>query len=291
MNAESRGSSRRRVVEFLMNPSWNPAHPGDRDHRAQRGARQRALSDKRYGVIYADPLWRSNPMAWRRVEVTVALKPAHEHSYRLSAYERKANDFYPTPSDLAVSLALGLPRLGLDLPRVALDPCGGDGALRSSLLPFGVDVRLTDLYPDMYPAADSYVTSQPADAAEPEQLCHALKLAGSDCTAIITNTPHNTDEACAIVRNLVALVEGRKVEFAAALFRSIWGAEPGRLPYLNRPSFFGEILCCLRPRWIAGSQGSPMHAYAWYVWRKEPRSGPSLKVRVARREAIATPAK
>ena len=25
-----------------------------------------------------------------------------------------------------------------------------------------------------------------------------------------------------------------------------------------------------------------MHAYAWYVWRKEPRSGPSFKVRVGR---------
>ena len=30
-----------------------------------------------------------------------------------------------------------------------------------------------------------------------------------------------------------------------------------------------------------------MHAYAWYVWRKEPRSGPSLKVRVGRHETIA----
>ena len=30
-----------------------------------------------------------------------------------------------------------------------------------------------------------------------------------------------------------------------------------------------------------------MHAYAWYVWRKEPRRGPSLKVRVGRHETIA----
>ena len=77
------------------------------------------------------------------------------------------------------------------------------------------------------------------------------------------------------------------LNFVAALFRSIWGAEPGRLAYFNRPSFFGEILCCWRPRWIVGSTGSPMHAYAWYVWRKEPRSGPSLKVRVGKSEAIA----
>ena len=218
--------------------------------------------------------------------MTTAFKLTRDHNYRLSVYQRTANDFYPTPSDLAISLALGLPRLGLDLPRVALDPCGGDGALRRSLAPFRVDVKLTDLYPEMYPTADSYVASQPLDASEPEHLKFAFELAGSDCTAIITNTPHNTDEACAIVSNLVALVEEQRVEFAAVLFRSIWGAEPGRLPYLNRPSFFGEILCCWRPRWIVGSQGSPMHAYAWYVWRKEPRSGPSLKVRVGKSEAI-----
>jgi hypothetical protein len=73
---------------------------------------------------------------------------------------------------------------------------------------------------------------------------------------------------------------------ADSQFRAIWGAEPGRLVYLNRPSFFGEILCCWRPRWIPGTKKSPMHAYAWYVWRKEPRSGPSLKVRVGKSETI-----
>ena len=218
--------------------------------------------------------------------MTTAPKPAREHSYRLSVYQRRANDFYPTPSELAISLALGLSRLGLDLPRIALDPCGGDGALRHGLAPFGADVRLTDLYPDKYPGADGYVTNRALDASDPEHLTHAFRLAGAGCTAIITNTPHNTDEACAIIENLIALVEEQQVEFAAALFRSIWGAEPGRLAYLNRPSFFGEILCCWRPRWIAGSQGSPMHAYAWYVWRKDPRSGPSLKVRVGKSETI-----
>ena len=142
--------------------------------------------------------------------MTIVLKPAHPHNYRSSAYERKANDFYPTPSELAISLALGLTRLGLDLPRIALDPCGGDGALRRSLMPFGVDVRLSDLYPERHPEADGYVTSQPLDASEPEHLRNAFELAGPACTAIITNTPHNTAEACAIVRNLVALAEGNR---------------------------------------------------------------------------------
>jgi hypothetical protein len=218
--------------------------------------------------------------------MTIALKQAPQHGYRVSAYQRKENDFYPTPSDVATSLAPGLSRLGLDLPRVALDPCGGNGALRRCLRPFGVDVRLSDLYPETYPA-DGYVTRQPLDAADPEHLKYAFELAGSDCAAIITNTPHSTKEASAIIENLIALVEGQSVDFAAALFRSIWGAEPGRLHLLNRQSFPGEILCCWRPRWIAGSEGSPMHAYAWYVWRKKPHSGPSFKVRVGKHELIA----
>jgi hypothetical protein len=188
--------------------------------------------------------------------MTIVLKPAHPHNYRSSAYGRRDNDFYPTPADLVASLPLGLSRLGLGLPRAALDPCGG-GALRRGLAPFGVDVQLSDLYPERYRGADGYVTSQPLDASDPEHMRCALELAAPNCTAIITNTPHNTDEAYAIVTNLVALVEGQQVDFAAALFRAIWGAEPGRLPYLNRPSFYGEILCCWRPRWIAGSQGSP----------------------------------
>jgi hypothetical protein len=217
--------------------------------------------------------------------MTLALKPPRPHNYRLSAYERKENDFYPTPPDLAVSLALGVARLGLDLPPVALDPCGGDGALRRYMAPFGVDVRLSDLYPDMYPAADGYVTREPLDASESEYLRYAFELAGPSCTAIITNTPHNTKEACTIVKNMIDLVEGQHVDFVAALFRSIWGAEPRRLPYLNRPAFYGEILCCWRPRWIEGSEGSPMHAYTWYVWRKTPRSGPSLKIRIGKAEA------
>jgi hypothetical protein len=177
--------------------------------------------------------------------------------------------------------------LDIQLPRAALDPCGGDGALRRCLAPSGVDARLSDLYREMYATAEGYVTRELLDASDVENLTHAFGLAGAGCTAIVTNTPHNTKEACAIIKNLIALVEGQDVEFVATLFRSIWVAEPGRLPYLSRPSFYGEILCCWRPRWIAGSEGSPMHAYAWYVWRKTLRSGPSLKVRIGRDELMA----
>jgi hypothetical protein len=143
--------------------------------------------------------------------MTTILKPARQHNYRLSAYERKENDFYPTPSDLAAGLALGLSQLELELPKTAVDPCGGDGALRRSLASFGVGVRLSDLYPEKYLAASGYVTREPLDACDPEHLRLSLERAGLACRAVITNTPHNTFEACAIVSNLIALVEGQQV--------------------------------------------------------------------------------
>jgi hypothetical protein len=66
-------------------------------------------------------------------------------------------------------------------------------------------------------------------------------------------------------RDLSADVDFSAPSNCRPLFSAIWGAEPGRLLYFNRPSFFGEILCCWRPRWIAGTKKSPMHAYAWYI--------------------------
>jgi hypothetical protein len=99
--------------------------PTDRDHRAlcmaekrarraqfeaELGERQRTLPEKRHGVIYADLPWRFEPTGKRRLEMVTALKPAGQHSYRLSAYERKPNSFYAGASDAAVSLLLGLPR-------------------------------------------------------------------------------------------------------------------------------------------------------------------------------------
>jgi hypothetical protein len=212
---------------------------------------------------------------------------AQKHGYRLSDYERQDSDFYPTPAELSTALALGLPQLGVRLPRIALDPCGGDGALRRGLASFGINVRLTDLYPERHSTAEGYVTHELLDAGHAESLRFSLELAGPHCRAIITNSPHNTEDAMDIVKNLIALVEEGRLDFATALFRSIWGAEPGRLPFLNRPSFLGEILCCWRARWLPGTEVTPMHAYAWYVWRKEPKSGLALKVRIGEAEANA----
>ena len=213
--------------------------PGDRRHRGVNRDRDAFRLAAQVSPDRTGASGMSNGLGAFRVEPANALKPERSlssHNYRLSAYERKEKDFYPTPAELGTGLALGLRRLGLYLPRVALDPCGGDGALRRSLVPFGVDVRLSDLYPELHAAAGGYLTREPLDASEPKQLRHSLDLAGAGCTAIITNTPHKTVEACAIVENAIGLAEeGRQLDLVAVLFRSIWGAEPGRL-LLSQPA-------------------------------------------------------
>ena len=51
---------------------------------AELGARQRALPDKRYGVIYADPPWRFEPYS------------------RITGMDRAAENHYPTsPSPIS----------------------------------------------------------------------------------------------------------------------------------------------------------------------------------------------
>jgi hypothetical protein len=135
---------------------------------------------------------------------------------------------------------LGLPRLGLDLPRVALDPCGGDGALRRCLAPFGVDVRLSDLYPEMYPIVDGCVTRKPLDASDPEHLRNAFDLAAVS-TAIITNAPHNTKEGMFAVLSMFSSDQ-------PSHFWTYARRDKGALPHgIARPMRTPRLQsCCLR---------------------------------------------
>jgi hypothetical protein len=85
--------------------------------------------------------------------------------------------FLSDAADPVAGLAVGLPQLRIELPRIALDPWGGDGALSRGLSPFGIDVRLTDLYP-RHPAADGYVTRELLDAGHAESLRFSLEQSG-----------------------------------------------------------------------------------------------------------------
>jgi hypothetical protein len=76
-------------------------------------------------------------------------------------------------------------------------------------------VKLTDLYPEMYPAADGYVTRQPFDAADLEHLNHAFELAGAGCKAIVTN-----GHALCALRLLRHVHEKRLPDLPARVFKA-----------------------------------------------------------------------
>ena len=132
----------------------------------------------------------ANAIRQARAEENRKRRALKKHGFHLSANEREDADLYPTPPILAAGLAVGLPQLRIETPVIALDPCGGDGALRRALEPFRIDVRLSDLYVEKYPAADGYLTREWLDAGHGEFLRFSLEQAGPECSAVITNSPH-----------------------------------------------------------------------------------------------------
>ena len=118
---------------------------------------------------------KANAIRQARAEEKRRLR-TKKHGFHLSSYERESADFYATPPLLAAGLAIGLTRLGIALPQIALDPCGGNSALRRGLSPFGIELRLSDLYCEKYPGADGYVTHELLDAGHMESLRFAFEL-------------------------------------------------------------------------------------------------------------------
>jgi hypothetical protein len=56
---------------------------------------------------------------------------------------------------------------------------------------------------------------------------------------------------------LVALLGRNEIDCAGPTRSQFFG---------SCPEFAAKIVLTWRPRWVAGSTGSPRHNYAWYVW-------------------------
>ena len=48
--------------------------------------------------------------------------------------------------------------------------------------------------------------------------------------------------------------------------RHEWECAANRDGLLDEEPFAGMLTLTCRPRWIAGSTGSPRHNYAWFIW-------------------------
>jgi hypothetical protein len=208
-----------------------------------------------------------------------------------SGRARVDGDAYPTPELNSAALAIGLEKMGLKLPTIALDPCGGVGQLArvlTSLMP-GVAIRLSDLTPKRQ-AADLYATLAPADATIPADLELMLRIAGA--RAIVSNFPFKRQVYARIFTNCLELLTRGEIELLAVMQRAqrAVDCEAGARETAFEPRFFGIVACPWRA-WLWPKQpgeASPKGAYAWQIYRSAPRGGVNYGVyTVTRNEAEA----
>jgi hypothetical protein len=90
---------------------------------------------------------------------------------------------------------------------------------------------------------------------------------------IVTNPPYSIADE--FVRHALTLAQrGSQV---AMLLRNEWDCASGRNDlFRENPHFAMKIVLTRRPRWIAGSKGSPRHNYAWFVWEIGQTASPTV---------------
>lgn len=162
-------------------------------------------------------------------------------NYRNSGYERKARDFYPTPS---VYVDWLVPHIDVTPDMMICEPCCGENHMVDALTAHGLQVVGTDI-------------AQGCDFLE------EVDVSWADW--IITNPPYGRKIGPAIVRHAIALCDN-----VAMLLPYDWDAA-GK----DRADIFGKepphhmtIRINKRVKWIEDSNGSGMHNYAWFIWRR-----------------------
>jgi hypothetical protein len=202
---------------------------------------------------------------------------------------RLDNDRYPTPALSSAALMLGLEKMGLMLPAVALDPCGGAGQLArvAMALAPGVEIWLSDIRPQLE-AADLYATFASADATIPADLQSMLRVTGA--RAILSNPPFKRSLYARIFRNCLDLLRRGDIDFFALMQRAQRSVdcEIGGDETAFEPLFAGMIACPWRS-WLwpqQPGQASPKGAYSWLVYAAPPRGHDHHRVyTIARTEA------
>lgn len=174
-----------------------------------------------------------------------------------SGYDRVELDFYPTP-DSAIDSFLLSERTVLQR-HVIWECAAGDGALSRRFGEFAPVVS-TDIarYPGFEP--DALV-----DFLKVESLDQVERDVGRRPTAIVTNPPYG-DLAADFARKALELVRPDR-GYVALLCRNEWDTAGDKRPDLfQHPAFARKLIMFHRPKWIAGSTGSPRHQFSWYIW-------------------------
>lgn len=163
-----------------------------------------------------------------------------------SGHERRAADFYETPEWCVHSLLEHF-----DPSKGVWEPSCGANAIVDVLRKLGHYVFASDLN----------------DYGVGAVLCDFLTF--NKCpkgTKDIVGNPPYGDDAEAFIRHAIKLVTpvGGRVAF---LLRNEYDCAKKRRDLFDERSCFAtKVVLTTRPRWIAGTKGSPRHNYSWFIW-------------------------
>lgn len=90
--------------------------------------------------------------------------------------------------------------------------------------------------------------------------------------AIVSNPPYIDDMPEQFIKHALELMQPVKGQVAMFL-RNEYDCSKGRMPLFGLPPFHKKIVVTKRPRWVAGSTGSPRHNYAWFCWDWRHKAG------------------
>ncbi len=165
----------------------------------------------------------------------------------VSEYDRAERDFYPTPRTATLAV---FDHLLLCHDDIVWEPACGDGAMSKVLAEKVKTVVNTDIHPLMDDAVEAdFYTYNPDFAFD----------------WIITNPPYGLEADKFIERILYFCQNPGK--YGAILARNELDSAKGRARFFKDcPNFMEKRSLLWRPRWVAGSTGSPRHNYSWYFW-------------------------
>jgi len=182
-----------------------------------------------------------------------------------SGFELVEGQFYPTPPEY-VDCLVAFFRVAE--PGGIWEPACGEGHISIRLTEHGALVVSTDLYDRGFG-----VSGVDFLASNPKSIAPGYR----GPKTIVTNPPYG-DLAAQFIRKALELME--RCSGRVALFlRNEFDCRKNQALFSKHPAYAGKVVVTKRPRWIAGSKGSPRHNYAWYIWDfgRDPQSDQFIK--------------
>lgn len=169
-----------------------------------------------------------------------------------STYERKKNDFYPTPSWVTHAL---LPHLPRETIKTIWEPACGDGAMVRAIEEIWPETEVWGT--DIDPLNEKFGTTD--FLSTPHNFSTNIYVDMVD--AIITNPPY--DKAHDFIERALALCPEA---FVCMLLRVDYdSAKTRRRLFADCASWRKKVVLTKRIKWFDGP-ASPSEKHAWYIW-------------------------